>query len=184
MDSYGSKHDVEISPAFEVALKANPDGEIISVGSGFGVTEKVLEDRFKKTIITIDPLEEEFQKPEDMSMAKLPMYKNARAYHDEQKQSDVTMILDWPSPNYATYGVEAIALLKPAVLLVRYASCGAAGSSRLQGFLGSCGCPADWSDHSSDLDGQYNLIYSDQTVIGTGGGFNGMTINVVVLKRK
>ena len=180
----GSKHDININPAFEVALEANPGGVIISVGSGFGVTEKNLEERYQQTIVTIDPLEEEFAKPQDMSTTKLPMYKTAKEYMDEKKKSDVTMMLDWPSPNHATYGSDAISLLKPLVLVVRYASCGAAGSSRLQSFLGSCGCPHDYSDYTSELDGKYELIYNNQTVIGTGGGFEGKTIDVVVLRRK
>ena len=56
-----------------------------------------MEDKYKKSIITIDPLEEEFAKPQEMSTAKLPMYKTAQAYFDDNKLSDdITMILDWP----------------------------------------------------------------------------------------
>jgi hypothetical protein len=46
MGMHGSKHDININPAFEVALKANLDGAIVSVGSGFSVTEKSFEEKY------------------------------------------------------------------------------------------------------------------------------------------
>lgn len=185
MGIVGSKEDIDIKPGFLLALKNNPDGTIISVGSGFGVTEKKLEDEYNISIITIDPLEEKFAKPDDMNLAKLPIYNTCEDFLKDRGLSDnITMMLDWPSPNEATYGVDAISLIKPLILIVRYASCGAAGSFRLQSFLASCGCPHDYIDYTDfEMDRKYKLLYTSQKVIGSGRGFDGKTLNVVVLKR-
>ena len=147
-----------------------------------------LEDSFGVKITTIDPLEEQFQQPEDMELAKLPMFDTVMDYvknrtNSGTKSDGISLLLDWPSPNNATYGVDAINAFTPVVILIRYASCGAAGSKNLQSFLKSCDCPSDGSSAKKACDGKYSLVYSDQTVIGTGGGFEGKTIDVVVLKR-
>jgi len=191
MGSTGSKEDIDIKPGFLLALETNPYGTIISVGSGFGKTEKKLEDEYNisiitidLSIITIDPLEEKFAKLEN-NLVKLPIYNTCEDFLKDRGLSDnITMMLDWPSPNEATYGVDAISLIKPLILIVRYASCGEAGSFRLQSFLASCGCPHDYIDYTDfEMDRKYKLLYTSQKVIGSGRGFDGKTLNVVVLKR-
>lgn len=189
MGSSGSKHDVAIEPAFEAALALHTGApDVVSIGSGFGVTERMLEQKFSRKIVTVDAQIEEFCKPDDMTTAKMPEYKSAAEYKNSADPDVATiMILDWPNPNDVSYGVDAIELLKPATLVIRYASCGAAGSERLQSFLGSCGCPNDGSRVRSrvrsGVNGTYVCVYSDQFVNGSGGGFDGKTIDVVVLKR-
>ena len=204
------KENVNIDLAFGAALTILPTetNTIVSVGSGFGVTEKKLEEVYKKEIITIDPLWEEFRKPTDMMSAKMPMYDTVESFMKKTKPLSVTLMLDWPSPDKATYCVDSIVNLNPHVIIVRYASCGAAGSVRLQAFLGSCGCPFythcdDDDDYSDDDDyyddvlidvlrdnheikkfyGKYTCVYKDQHVNGTGRGYNGNTVDVVVLVR-
>ena len=116
----------------------------------------------------------------------MPIYNTCEDFLKDRGLSDnITMMLDWPSPNEATYGVDAISLIKPLILIVRYASCGAAGSSRLQSFLASCGCPHDAVIDYTDfeMDRKYFKLYSIQNIIGSGRGFGGKTLNVVVLKR-
>jgi hypothetical protein len=139
------KENVNINLAFAAALTILPTetktNTIVSVGSGFGVTEKKLEEVYKKEIITIDPLGEEFRKPNEIMLAKMPMYDTVESFMKKTKPLSVTLMLDWPSPNKATYCVDSIVNLNPHVIIVRYASCGVAGSVRLQAFLGSCGCP-------------------------------------------
>jgi hypothetical protein len=190
MGSAGSKNDVDIYTAFEILLKETT-GEILSVGSGFGVTEKNLDNRFNTNIITIDYLYENFNEPSDKSIVKMPMFFTVKEYISKRKSKDVSLIIDWPSPFSETYGIQAINVLYPKLILIRYASCGASGSSELQSFLGSCGCPSNKSGGCpsdklsgiNKLNGQYNPIYTYQTIIGTGSGLNGKTINVVVLKK-
>ena len=172
MGGGGSKNTVDIKPAFEAAFKTIDDPIIISVGSGFGVTEKELDSKYNVDIITIDPLEEKFQKPEDMSLVKLPMFPDCQTFMDsiESKTDDdindnIIMILDWPSPNEATYGIKAIELVEPKVIVIRYAACGAAGSNLLHSFLKSCDCPNSsglyFEDTTSKMDGKYLKIYQD-----------------------
>lgn len=188
----GSKNDVSITDAFKVLLENHKGGDIVSVGSGYGVMEKHYSKEFGVTITTIDPLVGddssylESSKPVDMSLAKLPMFATVAdyvAYCNKNSESldGISLILDWPSPNQATYGVEAIASLKSPVILIRYASCGGAGSSKLQAFLRSCNCPSDDSDDENVIVGNYKCVYSLQRVFGSGGGFDGRTIDVVVL---
>jgi hypothetical protein len=202
MGSPGSKLSVPINKSIEIALEnVSENANIVSVGSGFGETEYELEELFNVNITTIDPLRVQlidpvleyenvngFNKPKKLDKCKTPMFENIDEYihKRENKMSDL-LILDWPSPNEAIYGIDAIVKLLPTVIVIRYASCGAAGSNELQSFLYSCGCPASHSLTSVDYNvvyGEYKCIYSDQTVIGTGGDFDGKTIDVVVLLKK
>lgn len=182
----GKKDQLSMNPAFEKLLDQKQYGVIVSVGSGFGVTEKKLEEDFNVTVTTIDPLEGEYGRPSEMKTAKMPEFKDVDDYIEKTKPSGpISVILDWSYPNDdSTYDVECIQKLKPAYVLVRYASCGAAGSSSLHTFLGECGCKNDGSEKEHPIKDKYRPIYSKEKVIGTGSGFNGTTINVVLLKRE
>ena len=188
MGTSSSKNHIDIDPAIKIAIDSVNDPLIISVGSGYGVTEKELETKHDIDIITIDPFEEKFNKPEDMSLTKLPMFPNCQTFMDsiELKTENIMMILDWPSPNEATYGIKAIELIEPKVIVIRYAACGAAGSARLQSFLESCDCPnaADYNleKYESTVDGRYKKIYQDIVKVDdTGDLMGGITYTVVVL---
>jgi hypothetical protein len=203
MGSQGSKLSVPINKSIEIALEnVSENPNIVSVGSGFGETEYELEEMFRINITTIDPLCKQlidptieyedvigFKKPLNLNRCKTPMFSNIEEYMEEHKQQNTdVLILDWPSPNDATYGINAIVKLAPNSIVIRYASCGAAGSTSLHDFLESCDCPnSSYMQSDNDYNvvhGKYKCIYSDQTVIGTGGGFDGKTIDVVVLLKK
>ena len=180
----GSKEDIPIEEAFQLALKTSPRNTVISVGSGFGKTEQELDKKFGTNTVTIDPLVERYKEPADKTVAKLPMYPTVEEYMKCAKKKDtsnLTLLLDWPSPNQSTYAEDAIGLLEPDIIIVRYASCGAAGSKGLHSFLSSCNCPSSYSGKENPFDGLYQKVYHNQNVIGTGGGFEGMTLDVVVL---
>ncbi len=190
MGNSGSKHNIDIKPAFEKAL--DHDSIIISVGSGFGVTERELESEYKVKIITIDPLEEKFQPPEDMMLAKLPMFPDCHTFMEkyQDEKSDIIMILDWPSPYDATYAIEAIELVKPKTIVIRYASCGAAGSKRLQSFLKTCDCPNSTQffkeKYKSEMDDKYEKIYQDVCKVDDPTDFlcGGISYTTLVLNLK
>jgi len=173
MGGAGGKEQIPIEPAFEVGMKLLKNPNIVSVGSGFGVTEAQLEKRYKCTIITVDPLNEEFEKPEDPNQSvKPPMVPNCEEYRKAYPTSNLLMILDWPSPNDATYGIKAIELLQPEVLVIRYASCGAAGSTALHFFLSTCDCPHSHvvimlaeAQMKSTMDGRYHLKYMQENPV-------------------
>ena len=192
MGVIGSKEDIPIAEAFQVALEKSPTNTVVSVGSGFGVTEKELDEEFGTDIVTIDPLVERYKEPSDKTVAKLPMYRTVEEYIEcvkyvecvedvEDNTTNLTLLLDWPSPTDSTYAENAIEALEPEIIIVRYASCGAAGSNGLQSFLLSCNCPSSYSGKENPFDGLYKKVYHNQNVIGTGGGFEGMKLDVVVL---
>lgn len=183
MGMAGSKEDVDISRSFKIVHMMAPHNKILSVGSGFGVTEKKLDEEFGTDIITIDPLSERYNEPEDEKTAKLPMFSTVEEYLKKNEESDITLMLDWPSPNESPYALHSIYTLFPKFIILRYASCGASGSYELQAFLNSCGCPSSEVDKKTDSEGLYTMIYHDQTIIGSGKDFGGKTIDAVVLLR-
>lgn len=127
---------------------------IVSIGSGNGVFEKELEKKFNIKIICIDPDETLFLEGDTF---KKPQYMNVQSYiaseeYDEKKP--IFMIINWPffddwlnqnpvesdvfdinDQNNIDYDIFAIQELQPDAMLLHYAPCGAAGSTRLISFL-------------------------------------------------
>jgi hypothetical protein len=186
------KNVIDISNGFEVAihllkmsLKPQEEYKIISVGSGYGATEKLIESQFNESIITIDPLHanESFNLfyPKNPLTDKLPMFDTIQTYwSDPNNHAKHMMFIDWPYPNDDyTYDMDAIELTQPDILLIRYASCGAAGSYRLHTFLNSCNCPNDeWDAYDGHMHGKYTPYFIEQKNVN-----KYIQITVVVLKR-
>jgi len=168
------KSNISIEPAYEFLLQSGGrDHTILSVGSGYGETEKHLVNVYGEHIITIDPLVEHYNPPADHSRRLMPLYRTVHDFLSSSQpraRENISLILDWPSPNDATYGVEAVAFLKPALVLIRYASCGAAGSADLQSFLASCDCPADGHTKPDiyGIHGAYKKIFVAENHVAAG----------------
>ena len=191
-----NKLKVDIDDAFKLFLdEHSEEGRMISVGCGVMKTECLLAYLFDlddEKIIGIDPDPLSYNKEADLEYGRLPDYKTVADYIDEcGNNPNNSLILEWPSPDDATYGIDAIEDLNPNMILIRYASCGVSGSHELQIFLNSCGCPSTtktirergYVGRKYKCHGKYTMIYHDQHVEGSGSGRDGYTLDVVVLQR-
>lgn len=109
---------------------------IISVGSGCGVFEKLLEQYHNINIICIDPNPNEYINP-PKQFKRQPDY----SYVDNIIKIvpfnliDCTMILNWSSPNSSTYDYDAMTRLQPKIILWIGDTTGVAGGAKFIKFL-------------------------------------------------
>jgi hypothetical protein len=109
--------------------------KIISVGSGNGYFEYLLEKIFGIKIICIDPNPNLFLKKQDGPF-KVPEYPTVDDFLVENISEDCLLILNWPNPDTIpnnnkskdNYDVEAIKKLKPIGIFIIYEETGIAGS--------------------------------------------------------
>lgn len=132
---------------FKRVIKKNPGADIVSLGSGNGVIEKIIDDTFGCDIICIDPHFNEFLVA-PIKFTKKPAFKTINEYNshrDENGQSNKKLVLfiNWTfislelamavNPKLATcemynYDYGAIAKTKPNHVISIYDPTGAAGS--------------------------------------------------------
>ena len=171
----------------------------VSIGSGYGVWEKRMWSERGIQIRRVDPLDPDdffagYGRPRDITTAAIPEFKNAMVFKEfleneglyDNFQKYGVLILNWPSPSGPDdYAPAALLALLPQYILINYASCGAAGSETMQYFMHTCGAPWDGMLSKSNfaLNGQYHVIYQKQRVFGTGRGFTGKTLDVVILQK-
>lgn len=191
MGAGSSKQNVPLEPAFDFINKATGRKlGVISVGSGAGVEERKIADRGHK-VITVDPLP-----PSDIKHGMKPMYRFVREVPRKGLSSRI-MLIDWSLPNRPSekdpdplstgdYDLKAIESVRPQWLVIRWASCGAAGSTSLHEFLESCGLASQEpfiGKYTGPLKGKYGVLKHWQYVKGSGGGFDGHTIDLAILKK-
>lgn len=193
MWSHSKKNNVPIHEAVKFVLeKSNKKRNILSVGSGRGEEEKSLEERFGLTVVTVDPKKFTAAEIKEVN-GKMPMYRFVREV--PEKKSSMIMMIDWsfPSGPYThnpdplskgDYDYHAIEEVRPRWLVIRWASCGAAGSDSLHSFLDKCGLKSQ-DPFLKKYEGKlkYGVLKHWQYVHGSGGGFTGYTVDVAVLKK-
>lgn len=160
---------------------------IISVGSGDGEFERLVENEYKVNIICVDP--KKFSKVDaDNKYLHLPDY----AYIDDLIKSvpdvvsNCTLFLLWPEPNTSTYDIEAVSKLLPTSILVAYEYYGGAGGEYFHHWLGTMGIDNGWSDNDTRyLDQLKNHPYKLQKSyqITTGGSFGGQHDSLIILTK-
>ena len=124
----------------DVAKRHIKELRVAEVGSGNGEFAKFLSTVIGHRVITIDPLNYNFLgKP-----ATAPDFPSAYDYRAScQSEQPLALVLNWPTPNSRDidpftdkpYDISAIEILKPALIFLIYASCGASGSTQLSEWL-------------------------------------------------
>lgn len=168
---------------------------ILSLGSGHGYLEYFINKWHinKPDIICIDPNPDSFSK-KDPIKSIMPSYKFAYDV-DKNYINNNTLLIIWPNQENSKtsingdYDYDAIILLKPKILLISYGPCGASGSDKLIDLLGSrkntdfiqlFTKPPSAAKNINIEDIQYDLIYCNDLIIGTGYGFSGKTLRLVI----
>jgi hypothetical protein len=136
----------------EKIIKYHMSSRLISVGSGYGVLEKHIENTYKQKqqkleLICIDP-EPTSYSFENYPKTPLifPQYAYIDAYIDDylgklqiqltkEEINNCDLLLCWPSPNESTYDLEAIIKLQPIKVFIIYEMTGAAGSNSLHNWI-------------------------------------------------
>lgn len=176
-------------------FRAMGDITMISVGSGNGVAEKMIEGATKRKIVCVDPDPFDFiDVPENMrnEICVLPMYPRIEEYllANPSMMRECALFINWPRPGIvgggAGYDIAAIASAQPKYVIIICETSGTAGSQSLLQWLGRCGVPFNMISHDDNviapdmppyiLSGTYTVLSKDQF------GFN-TYIRIVALNR-
>ncbi len=137
---------------FQTLLEKFPKSNIVSLGSGNGVVERILCKRLDRNIVCIDS---EFNKfifaPEKFT--KLPNFNTVDDYlqSDEKSNENMVLFINWPEPSMGfdvtkgdtlPYDYEAVMKLKPEHIIIVYDPSGASGSTLFINWIEKkCGVP-------------------------------------------
>ena len=125
------------------------DSPIVSIGSGTCGHEINLEKLINRKIICVDP-EGKFSSDGPIKEERKPDFATAKDYLAANPDGSCHMLIIWPDPNFSTYDVEAIQLLKPKTITIVYESTGGSGGATLSTWLESIGGPkAGWDDNNA-----------------------------------
>ena len=146
-----------VSKYFEELYKTCNNLQVISVGSGDGFVERLLEKDHSKEIICVDPIKynkdpEEYKTSTfndvDHLLTTSPTYKN-----------NCMLFLNWSTPNNSSYDFDAIQKLKPNHCVIIFESTGSAGGKNLQKWLNYCGIVTDDKPTDEDISKFINKYY-------------------------
>ena len=114
-----------------------PD-HIISIGSGSGVCEKLIDDHLGTNIICVDPDSDDYITA-PQKFKKEPTYANAsELLKVNHKIENCAMFLNWSNPNGSSFDYDAVQLLKPKYILWIGDPSGCAGGAKFLEFYGDC----------------------------------------------
>lgn len=126
------------------------DVPIISVGSGRGIDERVIEKETKTTIICVDPDPFSFSVNLERKEEHLPDFDSCETLIKKKPElvGKCHLLLIWPPPNESMFDINAISLLKPQKIIVVFESTGSSGGFCLRNWIESIGGPKlDFLDH-------------------------------------
>jgi hypothetical protein len=117
---------------------------LISIGSGNGVIERKIEEKFKINVICIDPTPLSWSL--SVSENKLPDYLTMDELINKNKTliGSCNLFLNWCYPDH-TYDIESIILLKPRnlIIITDLSDLHGAGGCAFHDFLKKCGVPTN-----------------------------------------
>jgi len=138
---------------FEKVMELAPNADIISVGSGNGVVEQIIDDKFKCDVICIDPFSNKFI-PAPAEFVKPSTFDNVDDYLDKTpiiSDKKLILFLNWPYNEFTKedgsmteyeYDYDSIVKLKPNHIIVVYDPSGSAGSHLLTNWMNKkCNVP-------------------------------------------
>lgn len=172
----------------EALQKLSPNLPIVSVGSGNGYLEQLLHNEFpEREFLCVEPVFNGWLSLPDEELGMKPVCATVDDSTLDHVVGNCVMLLFWPSPNANGYDVEAIERLQPEALIVTYGPCGCAGSDNLRKLLDDNGEHAGLDPARPALreitpaSGKlYHLKTTYSVVCGTGYGFSGKTLRLVV----
>lgn len=137
---------------FKRVIKKTPNVDIISLGSGNGVIEKIIDDNFGCNIICVEPHFNEFIPAPD-KFTKKPAFKTIDEYLDTKSDKKIILFINWAyisvfNPELATceihnYDYGAIIKLNPDHIISIYDPTGSAGSMLFTTWANKkCGVPS------------------------------------------
>lgn len=165
---------------------------LVSVGSGNGYVEYHIKAKIPENceIVCIDPDPESFKKFDPVKHIK-PKFN----YLSECKNSDIknsTVLLNWPNPDDNGYDIESLIYFEPKMFCISYGPCGSSGSDQLIDLLSDSKIdplfklitqPSKSASNVTIGKFNYNLIYCNSLKIGSGFGFSGRTLRLVIYVR-
>lgn len=203
MSSYTSEHpkfskgidtlgfDI-VSDHIEHMLKqcASNVPRIISVGSGDGLFEEALEEKYNSAFgdtILIDPNPSKFS-----GIPGRADFSTAQEYVKRTDNPDnCVMLMNWPYPNGEEnngWDLQAIKDVNPKYIITIVDSTGGAGSIPYLVYLEKCGLSLEiWGYYGSPEDdaiiANHTVVHSLRKVLVTSGGFGNNNIDLVFLVR-
>lgn len=135
---------------------------IVSIGSGSGVVELLLDQAFDVDIICVDPDPHSFSTaPEDMG--KKPKYPLVSDLIKDQPTivGNCILLLVWSPPNASTYDYDALVALCPNLVLWIGEPSGSAGGATMLKWLQKCGIKAEPHNPGKDFFPRYQLLDED-----------------------
>ena len=132
---------------------------IVSVGSGPGVVERILDEAFAIDCICVDPAPKSYiNAPE--AICKLPAYSFVQYLIDHKIGivGKCCLLLNWSNPNDSTYDYDALVALKPQFLIWIGETSGTAGGKKMLQWLKNCGIDMEVEDEILVEYPTYNLI--------------------------
>lgn len=132
---------------------------IISVGSGSGVVEHLLDQTFDIDIICVDPDPSSFSTAPE-SMGKKPKYPRVSDLIKDQPTivGNCILFLNWSTPNESTYDYDALVALCPNYVLWIGEPSGSAGGAIMLQWLKKCGIKVELKNTDRELYKEYQLI--------------------------
>lgn len=121
------------------AISKNPTARIVSVGTGNGFFEKILEEILSIKIICVEPFPNEFN-PLPKELLKVPEYSYTKELIENEDGivSNCILILNWSDPVDSVYDYDAIMRLKPLSILWIGEENGSAGGYTFHNWLHTC----------------------------------------------
>jgi hypothetical protein len=139
--------------------------EIVSVGSGNGIIEKNIEEKFNIKMICIDPTPLLWSLSTDEN--RLPDYDTTSDLLKERNKlkNNCNLLINWSYPDHS-YDIESIIMLKPRniIIITDLSEKHAAGGFELHKFMKRCGVPSKIKNNNEfDISRwhleKYNFVY-------------------------
>jgi hypothetical protein len=143
---------------------------IVSIGSGNGHVERLIEHETGLDIICVDPVK--------VSHRNQVLYKTSRydsvnelLFENPELVSNCVTFINWSTPNDSTYDYEAVKALNSEHILIIFESTGSGGGKLLHKWLNFCGVVTDEEFTPEDVDThsfpKYSVVKSTVSRIET-----------------
>jgi hypothetical protein len=143
---------------------------IVSIGSGNGHIERLLEHEIGLDIICVDPVKVSHENEVLYKTSQYDGVDELLSSRPELKSNCVTFI-NWSTPNDSTYDYEAVKALDSEHILIIFESTGSGGGSLLHKWLRFCGVVTDQEFTPEDVDmhsfPKYSVVKSTVSRINT-----------------
>jgi hypothetical protein len=149
-------------------LKKLDDNPIVSIGSSSCEHEIQLEKLSGRKIICVDPNPGEFASDSPVQETRQPDYATAEDYAKANPKAigNCHLLLIWPEPNFSTYDVMAINLLKPKSVILVYESTGSSGGVTLRLWVEKIGGPGEMNEYEKKTAEDDQLPSLEYKIIG------------------